>query len=129
MTGDSPICIPEAAEKHVKRDACAAKITVHETSAGHGRQMCSEKGWYRDFDFDRPLHVCRGFFYGTTREMYFPPCGGHGPVGGRGRRGRLYSIDMVRSMCFSAMGGQKPVNESADRSIDQDKNALSGIRV
>ena len=32
-------------------------------------------------------------FYDTARVMYFPPCGGRGPVGGgRGRRGRLCPI-------------------------------------
>ncbi len=31
-------------------------------------------------------------FNDTASVMYFPPYGGHGPVEGRGRRGRLYPI-------------------------------------
>ncbi len=34
----------------------------------------------------------------TARVMYFPPCGGRGPVGGaRGRRGRIYPIGTART--------------------------------
>ena len=29
----------------------------------------------------------------TARVPYFLPYGGHGPAGGRGRRGRLYPLD------------------------------------
>lgn len=41
------------------------------------------------------------FLYDTARVMKFPPGGGHGPVGDRGRRGRLYPIDRALNMFFS----------------------------